>query len=265
MEKRMDEGSCMIPYFQLTTFSIGPVTIQVWGLLVAIGIFAATFAATRLARERGMDEKIYRDLVVWVIIGAFVGARLVHIIYEPSLYFENPIEFIKIWHGGFSVMGGFLGAFSVGIWYLRHKKLEVLKYVDTGLFALPLGLFIGRIGCFFIHDHPGTLSHFFLAVQYPGGARHDHGLYLSLNGLVMFLVFLWMRKKQAGIGAYTVVFFIWYGIVRFVLDFFRATEGAIVDTRYLGLTPAQFCSIAMVLIGFCVWIKLRQGARQEHH
>ncbi len=250
----------MIPYFQLTTINLGPIAIQVWGLMVALGIFVATWAATKLAKEREQNYKIFWDLVVWIIASAFIGARLFHIVYEPMVYFEDPFELIRIWHGGFSVMGGFLGAILVGVWYLKRRKVNVSEYVDTGLFALPLGLFIGRIGCFLIHDHPGVLSDFFLAVDYPGGARYDHGLFLSLNGLILFLVFLWMRKKQVGYGAYTIVFLIWYGLVRFLLDFIRATNGGIIDVRYFGLTPAQFMSIAMVVLG--LWM-LKQHKRKK--
>ncbi len=243
----------MIPYFQFTTLSIGPITIQVWGLLVALGIFVGAWAAARFAKERGQDEKLVWDLAVWLIIAAFVGGRLVHVIYEPAAYLQDPIELVRLWHGGFSVMGGFLGAALVGVWYLKRKKKNVLEYADTLLFGLPLGLFVGRIGCLLIHDHPGVFSDFFLAVRFPEGARLDHGLLLSLNGLVLFLVFLWMRKRSVGLGMYTAVFLLWYGVVRFGLDFFRATDGVIVDTRYLGLTPAQYFAIVMVLLGVLVW------------
>ena len=258
MEERVDGRVSMIPYFQLTTLNLGPIAIQVWGLMVALGIFAAILAATKLARERGQNHKIFWDLVVWVIAGAFLGARLFHILYEPSMYFNDPLELLKIWHGGFSVMGGFLGALLIGVWYLKRRKVNVSEHVDTGLFALPLGLFIGRIGCFLIHDHPGLLSDFLTAVDYPGGARHDHGLYLSLNGLILFLLFLWMRKKQVGYGAYTIVFLLWYGVVRFLLDFLRATNGGVVDTRYFGLTPAQYLALVMVAAGLWILFKRKK-------
>ncbi len=248
----------MIPYFQFTSITLGPVTIHVWGLLVALGVIAGAWAAARLARERNQDEKLVWDAVLWIIVGAMVGGRLMHVVYDPGVYLENPIELLHVWHGGLSVMGGFLGASLVGVWYLRKKKVSVREYADTLLFGLPLGLFVGRIGCFLIHDHPGALTDVFFAVQYPGGARLDHGMLLSINGLVLFLVFLWLRKRQVAYGVYTTVFLIWYGAVRFALDFFRATDGAIVDTRYLGLTPAQYVSIAMVVWGVWLWKKQRK-------
>lgn len=241
----------MIPYFEFTTIPLGPITLQVWGLLVALGILAGAWAAARMAVRRGQNPQIIWDLTGWVTIGAFVMARVFMVLYEPGYYLNDPLEFFRVWHGGFSVMGGFLGATIAGIWFLRRKQVDVHAYADTAIFGLPLGLFIGRIGCFLIHDHPGTLTDFALGVKYPDGVRHDHGLYLSINGLVLFLLFLWLARKNAKTGTYIVTFLIWYGTVRFFLDFLRATNGPIVDTRYLSLTPAQYAAILMV--GGGVW------------
>jgi phosphatidylglycerol---prolipoprotein diacylglyceryl transferase len=171
------------------------------------------------------------------------------------LYLSDPLQFFRVWHGGFSVMGGFLGAVLVGVWYLRRRKVDVFAYADAAVFGVPVGLFIGRIGCFLIHDHPGAFTDFIGGVQYPDGVRHDHGLYLSINGLILFLVFLWMAKRQVRSGMYIVVFLVWYGVMRFFLDFLRATDGAIIDTRYLSLTPAQWMAILMVGAGAGIYYK----------
>ena len=187
----------MIPYFQFTTITLGPITIQVWGLMVALGMLAGAWAAAKMAKHRGQDEKIIWDLSVWVIIAAMIGARIIHVVYEPATYLADPMEFFRLWHGGFSVMGGFLGALIAGVWFLRRKHVDVWAYSDTALFGLPLGLFIGRIGCFLIHDHPGTLTDFVGGVQFPDGTRHDHGLYLSINGLLLFCAFLLLARRGA--------------------------------------------------------------------
>jgi len=251
----------MIPYFQFTTITLGPITIQVWGLMVALGMLAGAWAAAKMAKHRGQDEKIIWDLSVWVIIAAMIGARIIHVVYEPATYLADPMEFFRLWHGGFSVMGGFLGALIAGVWFLRRKHVDVWAYSDTALFGLPLGLFIGRIGCFLIHDHPGTLTDFVGGVQFPDGTRHDHGLYLSINGLLLFCAFLLLARRGARTGTYAVVFLLWYGTIRFFLDFLRATDGAIVDTRYLGLTPAQYFSLMMVAGG--AWLFHKKLSRKH--
>ncbi|HBK34760.1 MAG: Prolipoprotein diacylglyceryl transferase [Candidatus Uhrbacteria bacterium GW2011_GWE2_40_58] len=252
----------MIPYIATTGWALGPLWIQSWGFMVALGILTATFAASRLAKTRGLQSDSIWNLTTWVILGAFVFGRLFHILfYDLSFFMQNPWEVFAIWHGGLSITGGFLGAALVGIIYLKRKRLDVWSFTDTAIFGLPLGLWIGRIGCFLIHDHPGKPTNFFLGVRYPDGiVRHDHGLYLSLNGLLMFLVFLMLAKRKVQTGTYMIVFLIWYGMVRFVLDFYRATEGAIVDERYGHLTPAQYGSVIMIALGIFLAVRMKKYA-----
>lgn len=246
----------MIPYFQIITIHLGPIPIQAWGLMVALGILAGVWACAKLAKHRGQDEKIFWDLSARVIIGAFFGARFFMLAYEPSVYLADPFELLRIWHGGFSIMGGFLGATIIGALYLRRRGLDFFSYADTAVFGLPLGIFIGRVGCFLIHDHPGRFTDFALGVHFPDGVRHDLGLYDSIIGLVLFIVFLCLAGRGARSGMYSIVFLILYGAARFFLDFLRATNGAIVDTRYFNLTPAQYIAIAMVGVG--VWMAYRK-------
>lgn len=241
----------MLPYFSVQNVSLGPFTLHFWGFMVALGFFAGIYASVYLARKRSLDPKIISDTAPWIILGAFIGARLFHVLfYDPAFFFTHPEKIIAIWNGGLSIVGGLIGAVVVGVWVLKRKKVDVLAYADVLAFGLPLGTFIGRIGCFLTHLHPGKSTDFFLGVLYPDGiARHDLGLYLSLNGLILFLLFLFIKKNRFPVGSFIVGYLIWYGITRFFLDFLRATEGSIVDVRYFNLTPTQYVSIALFLIG----------------
>ena len=246
----------MLPWFQFTTIHIGFLTIQVWGLMVALGIFCATFVAARKAKRDGLDPNVVWDFAFWVIVSAFIGARLFMVVYEPAFYFAHPVELLKFWQGGFSEMGGFIGAVIALFIFLHSKKLDAWRYADCAAFGLPLGFGIGRIGCFLIHDHPGTLTHFILGVKYPDGVRHDNGLYLSIEGFLIFLLFVFLDQKHAKPKTFVVAFLILHGTIRFFLDFFRA-----VDARYLFLTPAQYISIAMVIAGIIFLVRSRMSSR----
>ena len=241
----------MIPYFEVQNFHLGSITIQTWGLMVALGFLFGAFASVWLAKKRGLEPKIVWDSLTWIIVGALIGARLIHVIfYEPAYFAGNPLEIIAIWNGGLSSVGGFIGALIGGITVLKRKGVNMWRYADVMVFGLPLGLFIGRIGCFLKHLHPGTPTDFFPGVRYPDGiVRHDLGLYLSLNGLLLFLVFLIMFKRGISEKVFIMTFLLWYGTSRFALDFLRAYDGPIVDARYLGLTPAQYVSIMMIFAG----------------
>ena len=236
----------MIPYIEWTSIELGPISLHVWGLFVALGFIAGAYTAGWMAKRRGDDPKIIYDLAAWIVIAAMIGGRLAHVLfYDFAHYLESPGEIFAIWHGGMSIFGGFAGALLVTIWYLRKKHVDVWRYTDSMIFGLPVGLFIGRIGCFLIHDHPGTATDFVLGVEYPDGVtKHDHGLYLSINGLVLAVIFIILARKKRPVGTYIAVFTIWYGCVRFFLDFYR-----IIDVRYGGLTPAQYFSIGLAVFG----------------
>lgn len=244
----------MIPYIELTSFQIGPITLQVWGLFVAAGFLLAAIVGARLAKRRGLDPKVIYDLTFWSMLAAVLGGRLGYVLfYNPSHFVASPLEIFKVWDGGMSFFGGLFAAMLFGYIYLKKHKLDILKYADIAAFALPFGLWIGRLGCFFIHDHPGTPTNFFLGVQYPDGIiRHDHGLYLSINGLILSLVFLYLAKKERPAGFYVAFFSICYGVVRFVLDFYR-----LLDVKYFGLTPGQYCSMALIVFGTVMALKIK--------
>lgn len=242
----------MIPYFEWHTIPLGPITLQVWGLFVALGFLLGAVMAGRLAKARGDDPKIVYDLAPWLVLAGLVGGRLGDVVfYRPAFYLANPLEILMLWHGGSSFFGGLIACILVGFFYLKKKKVDIWRYAEAGVYGLPFGMFIGRIGCFLIHDHPGTATHFILGVKYPDGVvRHDLGLYESLNGLVMALVFLWLSRKPRPVGTYISIFSIWYGVTRFFFDFLRTA-----DAKYFGLTPAQYLSVGMVVFG--IWLAHR--------
>ena len=240
----------MIPYVSYTSIPLGPLTIQVWGLLVALGIVTGTWLSSRELKKRGLPTTHLYDLAFWVVVAAMLMARVFHVVfYEPTYYLAYPAEMIAIWHGGLSFIGGLVGAAIAVFVYANRKKLS-FAYIDACIYGLPLGMFIGRIGCFLIHDHPGTLTHFLIGVEYPNGMiRHDLGLYESLTGLALFALFLVLNRKPRLPGFWVATFCAGYGMARFFLDFLRlsAAEGG--DARYFGLTPAQYGALVMVGVG----------------
>lgn len=243
----------MIPYFQYNAIIIGPATIQVWGLMVALGIVAATILTQWLAKKYFLSPEVILDLTLWALIPAFIFARLFHVVFYNLDYFLlNPFEVLAVWHGGASSFGGFIGAL-LGLWLFAKRRQFSWKgfvpYCDVAALGLWLGWGIGRIGCFLIHDHPGTLSHFLLSVNYPGGARHDLGFYESILGFVLFIVFAFLFKRLVKIrwGLVATLSSIGYSVARFFLDFLRASDLVGSDARYAHLTPAQWGMLLIIV------------------
>ncbi|MEK7158708.1 MAG: prolipoprotein diacylglyceryl transferase [Patescibacteria group bacterium] len=248
-----------IPYFSFTTFSIGPLTLHAWGLWVALGFLAGIALAVQTARRRGVNADAVFDLGFWIILGAMVFARLTYIVGDLSFYLSHPLEILRIWEGGLTIYGGYLGAAVATLLVMRWKHWRFWDHADVLAFALPLGIFIGRMGCFSIHDHPGKLTSVPWGISYFGAIRHETGLYDSINGLILFAFFWLVQRYPASKreGFYLGAFMVWYGTVRFLLDFLRATDLPESDLRWWGLTAAQYFSILMAIGGVLIFVVKR--------
>lgn len=245
----------MIPYFQITTFSVGPLEIKVWGLAVALGLLVAILLGRRLATKSGLNPELLTDLAIWVIVPALVFSRIGYmVLYNFDQLAAHPWSLIRFWEGGMSSFGGYVGAAVGFLLFSKFTRQRLAPYAEMAAFVFPLGYGIGRIGCFLIHDHPGVPCECLLAVAYPGGARLDHGLLLSLVGFIIFVFFLFARRRynwrfSGNRWRYTPLLLIIYGGVRLVLDFFRIWDVPQADNRLLLLTPAQYGSVILIGLG----------------
>ena len=234
-----------------------------------MGIIAGITFAYFLCKKYLLSGEVILDMAIWVLVGAFIMARVFYILfYNPVYFVANPVEIIKVWHGGASSLGGFVGA-AASVWLFAKKRRftfkELLPYFDIGALGLWLGWGIGRIGCFLIHDHPGTLTHFMLGVKFPAGARFDLGLMESILSFILFIIFYLAFKKLIRIrfGLVAGISVAAYAIARFFLDFLRATPdfpGG--DVRYSALTPAQWGMLA-VLFGLTLAAVLSKMKREK--
>lgn len=240
----------MIPYFGRETLTFLGLTIQVWGLFIALAFVIGTGIAYHRAKRLGLRPEHVVNLAGWIFVAAMIGSRIFHVVvYEPGYYLENPWKAIDLREPGYAIMGGFLGAAVAFFWYAKRFALNWIAYADTLIWGLPWGCGVGRIGCFLIHDHPGTLTNSPLGVEYPDGqVRHDLGLYLSLVGFGMGVLFLALNRKPRPAGFWFALFLVVEGVSRIALDSLR-----LADVRYFGVTPAQILGI-LFFLGGSFWL-----------
>ena len=238
----------------------GPIVLNLFGLLVALGFFFGMRRSLAFARRRGLEPDIVRGSLPWLIGGALVGGHLGHaLMYEPAHYLERPWELFYLWDG-LSSFGGFIACTGLMVWYFRSRGRSFLRYGDALAFGLPFGLFFGRMGCFAVHDHPGVESDFFLAVKGihldpvwlcyregvtpvgPSGltpecleivnqvGAHDLGLYEALYLLALWPIWTLLARKERPAGFFIALLAICYAPARFLFDFLRSPRG--IDVRY---------------------------------
>jgi phosphatidylglycerol:prolipoprotein diacylglycerol transferase len=255
-----------LPEFKLPGLHLGPLEIQSFGVLTAIGIIVAVQLAMRAARQQGRDPAPVLDFSVWgVLLGVVVG-HLVHVLAYHSdelVFFLSDGSFnwsvLRFWEG-LSSMGGLLGGILAAVLYFRFwKRIPFAPYSDAVALGLAPGWGMARVGCFTVHDHPGVESDFFLAVMQRGSARHDLGLYEAILLFAIAAVLWALHRRKLLRGRLLPLLGVLYGVPRFFLDFLRARPGEryadggeiYADGRHLGLTFAQFFVIA--LVGYGVW------------
>ena len=228
-------------------FSIGNLEVRWYGILMALAYLAGFFISKNLAKKRNISQKNIEDFFLYLIISAIIGARLLHVIQNYSLYNGDFIRIISIWNGGLSFFGGFIAVLLTSIYFCKKRNIDFYDLADIFVIPLSLGLFIGRIGNFINQEHYGKLTNLPWGVNFDNleGKRHPTQLYESLTHLITFYItnklFL-LEKLPKGFIFYS--FLSLYGIFRFFTDFFR-DQG----TWILNLTMAQYFSLIFIIIG----------------
>ena len=245
----------MIPFFDIRLDELIGLPIHLFGILVAIGVFLGDRIVVAEGQKRGLDPRDVRYLNARMVIGGFIMAHLVSVIfYFPERIKESPWVLLNIW-SGLSSFGGFVGAAITFLYFSKKEKIPRLPYADVVALGLAVGWIFGRLGCTTAHDHPGRHTSFFLAVRYPDGPRHDLGFDEFLLTIVMTAILFAYAKKPRPAGRIIGLFATMYAPVRFGLDFLRATDVTRPDERYAGLTPAQWACMGALGVG--IWLLRR--------
>ncbi|MBE2277455.1 MAG: prolipoprotein diacylglyceryl transferase [Rhodobacteraceae bacterium] len=253
------------------------------GLLVGWALVTQAVRTPRLwSAGAPMTPDQVERLMTWVILGVIIGGRLGYaIFYQPGHFLDDPAGFFRVWEGGMSFHGGFLGVVVAGLWFCRREKIPVLSAGDLFAYAAPAGLFLGRIANFINAELWGRQTDLPWGVAFPGAAaqacpgvaglcaRHPSQLYEAvLEGLIPGLLLLWLIWRRGALrfpGRVMGVFLIGYGLARFVVEFVRQPDaqfisegnplGLALHWSGYGLTMGQILSLPMIAVG--LWFVLR--------
>ena len=237
-------------------FSLGPLPIYWYGILISSAVLVGTYLALREAKRQDLDPDLFLNTIIISLPAAFIGARLYYVIFNWEYYSKFPAEIPATWHGGLAIHGGLIAAFLVAYLMLRKYRIEFWKAADVAAPSVALGQAIGRWGNYFNQEAYGyevDPAQVPWAMYIDGAYRHPAFLYESLWDLAVFLFLIWFRRRE-GIksGDVFLSYAIAYSAGRFVIEGFR--------TDSLMLTPelraAQVVS-AVVIITAAVLLYVR--------
>ena len=238
-------------------FSIGPVTIYGYGLMIAIGIVSAYLVTEYRAKKAGKDLDLIFSFTIWSVGGGILGAKLLFVLTQIKEIIANPKIMLNV-SDGFVVYGGIIGGILTAFVFCKIKKLSFLEHFDLAIPTVALAQGFGRIGCFLAGCCYGRETSCAIGITFHNSSFAPNNISLlptqlissGLNFLNFFVLLFFSRrnKKQGRIGA---LYLLFYGSGRFVLEFFRGD----IERGNVGvLSTSQFISIFIVLAGVVMFI-----------
>ena len=275
-EIALDQTWFQFPQIDPIAIAIGPLAIRWYALSYMAGLLGGWQILRRLAKNPNSPvTSIQLDsLLNYVLLGVIAGGRLGYVIfYKPLSYLSDPLSIFKIWEGGMSFHGGFIGVVIAVALFARAHKIPLLALSDRVALVAPLGLFFGRIANFINGELYGRVTSHPAGMVFPNGGpqpRHPSQLYeAGLEGLVLGLIMMifWrfgLPSRRPGI--LIAVFLIGYGSARFIVEFAREPDSHIglYQITSLSLSHGQLLSSPMIAIGLIFGaMLLKRQSNQE--
>ena len=244
--------------------SLGPIEIRWYGIAYVAAIVGGTWLATHEAKRRGERTDVILDGLIFLAVAALIGGRLYHVIDQWAYYSNHLPQIVLPPYSGLGVYGGLFTGLLATLWYARRHHLDFWRWADILAPAILLAQVIGRWGNFAnqeLYGPPTTLP-WGIAIQcqyrIPQYACPGQGgttpvdahfiplfLYESLLSLVGVVVMLWLWRRFTARGRLFIagdvgmLYFVWYGLERSLLEFFRSGY----DWTFFGLGTAQIVGI----------------------
>ena len=249
---------------------IGPLKIQYYAvtwLLSAVFIYLY-LRSNEIIIELGINHEKVNDLVFLygLFIGAMCGGRVGYmLLYGIDQLLSNPLSLFYVWQGGLSFHVGLIGVVISFLIFAKKNNLDFFRLMDGVALSMPIGLGLVRIGNFLNGELYGKETNGDWGFIFPtdpfGLLRHPSQLYESLGeGLILFGLLFFVNRIASSHGVVCSFFLIFYGLIRFVIEFFRQPDAHIGYVAYNFLSMGQILCIPMIIIGFIILFYSRKRA-----
>ncbi|MDA3148143.1 prolipoprotein diacylglyceryl transferase [Leucobacter sp. UCMA 4100] len=259
-----------IPSPDTNSFNIGSVPIAYYALCLIAGMVVARIWTGSRLTKRGGEPGVALDFTLWAVALGIVGARLYHVLTHAGDYFgpgKNPIEIIRIDHGGIAIFGALLGG-ALGILIAsRLTGVRFFSFADALVPGLLLAQAVGRLGNWFNHELFGgpttlpwgleieTTNPAFPVGMPEGTLFHPTFLYEIIWNILGIVVLLAIEKRLAPRwGQFIALYFIWYGIGRAWIESVRVDP----SYQFFGFRTNVLMAFAIVLLGVVLYFVQRR-------
>jgi len=273
------------PQFDPVALSLGPVQVHWYGFMYLLAFVAAYgLAWYRSSKREGWTQDMVSDLVFFGALGVILGGRIGYVLlYQFDQLLANPMYLFRVWEGGMSFHGGFIGVALAMIYFARKYKKPIFTVLDFIVPCVPTGLLFGRIGNYINGELWGRVSDgghnwltYFpqaaqfdadliaanpalqsLAMQVNGNyllPRHPSQLYEAFaEGLLTFILVWWFSSKPRPRMAVSALFMLCYGISRFTIEFFRQPDEGY-QLIFGWMSKGQLYTLPMIIIGLILMV-----------
>ena len=258
----------MSKYLIENLFGIEGWSIAWYGVIIAVGMVLGVILAIYRARKQGLKDDLIFDFILLALPIAIICARGYYVIFEWDSYSSDILSIFKIWKGGLAIYGGVIGGLVTAILFCRHHKFPLFRFLDLVVPSLVLGQAIGRWGNFVNQEAFGNLVtdsslQFFPYAVYIDVLGEWHQatfFYESMWNLCLLTTMLIVSRKNPKAGTLTCMYFVIYGLGRFLI------EGLRTDSLYIisGIRASQVLSLLLILEGMLLYVVFVRRNKMKH-
>ncbi|MCO6513929.1 MAG: prolipoprotein diacylglyceryl transferase [Snodgrassella sp.] len=279
------------PNFDPVLVHLGPLAIRWYALSYIVGFCLFIWLGRKRIKsgQTVFTNETLDDFITWGVLGVILGGRLGYVLfYQLAFYLNHPLEILKVWQGGMSFHGGFIGVL-VAIWlFARKHGIKFWAVADFVAPLVPLGLACGRIGNFINGELWGRVTNpdAFWAMGFPHARENDIALVMQepnkwlpvwekfqmlprhpsqlyefmLEGVVLFVIMWLFTKKPRPLGQASMLFLLGYGVFRFIVEFAREPDDFL-GLLAMHMSMGQWLSLPMIVIGMIGFIYAGRKAK----
>ena len=246
------------PNINPVAIDLGIIQIRWYAISYIAGILLSWVLILNIIKFKNLkvDNKVISELISNSMIGIIIGGRLGYVIfYNPDYYLNNLLEIFKLWNGGMSFHGGFIGVIFAVIYSSKISKTPILILADLIAIVAPIGIFFGRLANFINGELYGRITNHSFGMIFPNAGnspRHPSQLYEAFfEGFLLFIIMLLFIKFTNILnkkGLITALFLSCYGSFRFMIEFFREPDSNI-GLLYFNFSMGQLLSLPMIIVG----------------